>query len=405
MARVRTRSENTANKDFLGQIFTFGTPGLKYYASTPYKEICNDELHKRKRSHGARLYVSGGPFDLKRYKYSRTNAYINRTVGANRYTGELINDSFGSNPSLGSYYTDSEDLIAIGTRGVARHKPGKPVANLGQFLVELRQIPTIPKFARNLSGLKGIRDTISDAKKLGSEYLNIEFGWKPFLKDLGDFIAGEENLRKALLQLRRDNGRVVRRHGNVKHSGTSTVTDQNGVCHLWPFLPNAFYRGGGVPSDFHGLTYHKESKRYWFSGAFRYWIPDIKKEPNPPLRTILKLLGTYPSPSLLWEVLPYSWLYDWFSTIGSILDNFSGNAAENLVLLYGYAMGEVKITDTAAHSALLSGGGTAIATVFREVTHKRRIEASPFGFSAALPDFTLRQAAILSALGLSRLKH
>ncbi len=400
MARVRQYSSVHPDSEILGTFYTYNVPSFVYKCDTPSKQITYDELHrKRRKKNGARIYMSGGPFDSLKYKYRRTYASANIEVGAYKYSGRLCNGYYGNNPALGNYRTDTESLEGIGAKGIARFKPGRPIASLGQAVVELRRIPTIPAIFKP-STYRNIREKILNGKAIGSEYLNIEFGWKPFLKDLGDIIGAQLALQKALKQLARDNGKVVRRRGTVKRSKTSTVTNDNGVCRLYPILANSMYASTN-PSNFNGIIMQVDYTRYWFSGAFRYWIPNIMS-PDKQLITTLRLLDVVPSPKLLWDVLPWTWLADWFGSIGDILDNLSMNAAENLVMTYGYAMGTKGATYVAAHSANLSNGSIAYATTSIDITHKRRIVANPFGFSATLPNLTNRQGAILAALGLSR---
>lgn len=400
MVRARQYTHTTQDTETLGTFYTFNVPSFVYKCSTPSKQTTYDELHKKRRKkNGARIYMTGGPFDSLKYKYRRTYADVNITVGAYKYSGRLCNGYWGNNPALGNYRVDTESLEGIGARGIARYKPGRPIANLGQAVVELRQIPTIPALFKP-STYKAIRTKILNGRALGSEYLNIEFGWKPFLQDLSDIIGAQLALNKALRQLARDNGKVVRRRGTVSHTESSIVTADNGVCRLYPILANAHYASTD-PSNFHGIIMQKDWTRYWFSGAFRYWIPNIMK-PDKQLALTLKLLNVVPTPKLLWDVLPWTWLADWFFSIGAILDNLSMNAAENLVMTYGYAMGTKGATYVAAHDAKLSTGQVVYATTSIDITHKRRIVANPFGFSATLPNLTNRQSAILAALGLSR---
>lgn len=408
MTRHRIRQQLDA--ETLGQEKVFGSPqGPIYWCSSPWKQDTTDELHKRsrKKSRGSRLYLTGGPFTALEYRYSRSNTYVSLNSGGSNpaysYQGWLCNNYFGSNPSLNAYYNDTVDLVGVGTRGIARYRPGNPVANLGQAIYELRDIPRIPGasvFAGGFNILRALKEVIR-LKSLGKEYLNIEFGWKPFIQDLLSVVGAQDSLHKALTQLKRDNGRVVRRHGTVSHDETSSVTSLDGTCYLYPIIASPLYWSTAA-SNFKGSLYSKVSSRYWFSGAFKYWIPDIMKQPYPSLSTTLKLLGIYPSPSLVYEVMPWSWLFDWFTTIGPILDNLSGNAAENLVMQYGYAMGWHESVDIASSQARMRDGKWAIASVTRRITSKRRVKAYPFGFSVGLPSFTDRQIAILTALGISR---
>lgn len=410
--RMRFRYNVDPNTEYLGKTWTQGFGGpTNYYASKPFQQTTYDELHKRQRIPHTRrrIYLSGGP--LTAYKTYCTFAptqsmYLEN--GLSRFEGKMMCNRFGANPNVNYWESDSVSMTAMGTKGIAKLKPGNPAAGLGQFLVELRQLPNLPKVLttgfskrwRHVTTIKGLKKELFNFKQLGSEYLNYEFGWKPFLRDLRELFHFQEQLKTQLDQLRRDNGKMVRRRGTITRSESTTYSGDTGISGLYPALTSGFY--DGTASAVHRRDLLSTSySRYWFSGAFRYWIPDIKSAEWPE-RAKLALLGINPTPKLLWDVLPWSWLIDWFSSVGDVIDNMSTNAAENLVVLYGYSMGHKKTVDFAMAQSKLKNVGWVYATQTRESYVKRRVKASPFGFDVNLPNLSDRQVAILSALGLSK---
>jgi hypothetical protein len=323
------------------------------------------------------------------------------------YDGYFTDGYFGNNPGLGSLPAlltgaTTPTMEAWGAKGWADLKPGKPVASMGQFLAELRQLPTLP--------LKSFRRIIHDYKDihgwfraLGKEYLNTEFGWKLFLKDLRDIYRLQQSIDRRLAQLARDNGRSIRRRGTLS-SNKSTVISVNQTTCLYPVLTTDFY------SSLQGTqTITDESfERYWFSARFRYWIPDVG---TALWRTRAKraLFGLNPSPSLLWEVMPWSWLADWFGNVGDVLSNMSENAAENLTAEYAFVMHEQverkKVVEVANLWAkpkppFVPTTRTVTSTLERSV--KQRLAANPYGFGLTFDGLSGRQMAILGALGFSR---
>jgi len=443
VVRHRTRGDATPNTKVLGYKQTGTGAPTWYYYSNPYEHDTNDELHKRTKTKSGMKYLRGGPLSALKKEVSAvpTSSY-NLYWLYQVYSGKFVCNRFGTNSSLAYPWIDGTSMVAMGTTGISRFKPGQPMADTGQFLAELRQLPRLPKllvkqfkfewkgikafrakqdayygtklrqypdamtdFKRALSRsasdtLGNIRENLFSFKQLGSEYLNIEFGWKPFLNDLRKLYKFTQELDKQLAQLRRDNGKVVRRSGTILRTVSSTVEQDTGTCGLYPILAPQYYASSPLPVHKRTLRI-EDSSRYWFSGAFRYWIPDIDSS-DWPGRAKRALLGINPTPGLLWEVMPWSWLVDWFSSVGDAIDNMSENAAENLVILYGYSMGTKSRVETATAQSNLNGIGWVSSTQTRLSSLKRREKASPFGFGINLPDLSTRQVAILSALGLSR---
>jgi hypothetical protein len=140
----------------------------------------------------------------------------------------------------------------------------------------------------------------------------------------------------------------------------------------------------------------------WFEASFRYWIPDIGS-PNWTKRATAALFGISPTPSLLWEVLPWSWLSDWFGNVGDVLANLSQNAAENLVAKYAYYMASSETRIYVSDTTYLTGNLQVSASAISIARSKYRTAASPFGFGLTSASLTAKQASILGALGISRM--
>lgn len=362
-----------------------------HYTGSPYLELISDETHQ------GPPYETGGPMTLLRTKYIHTptaRGVWTRGGGILKYEGDFVSNHFGGPGFSGKPTLPVDDLamFGMGAKGWNRYKPGKPVLQLGQFLIELRQLPTLPlqQFLR----LKNFRS-------LGSEYLNVEFGWKPFLKDLRDMYYFTENFSKRLEQLRRDNGKGVRREGRVDVTENVSLTETTGLSSIGqPALATQYYFSANSASFKKSVT-TTDRTTYWFSGKFRYWIPDIGST-QWTQRARQALMGINPTPSLLYEVMPWSWLFDWFGGLGDALSNLSANAAENLAADYAFVMGHKSQEIQASHTFQMNDQVWLACASTKLMEVKKRTQASPFGFGLTLPDLTARQIAILAALGISR---
>jgi hypothetical protein len=118
-----------------------------------------------------------------------------------------------------------------------------------------------------------------------------------------------------------------------------------------------------------------------------------------------KLLGTRLTPDVLWNLAPWSWLVDWFTTIGSSLSNVVSFQNDGLVMPYGYAMRRVRITTVASTTLAFKENPEKELLTFRNtymVDQKERVRATPYGFGLDLGSLNPRQWAILASLGLTR---
>jgi hypothetical protein len=374
------------------------------FAYTPYSERSwvSDSLHK------GPPYRSGGDFLLQKTTTRRSSTGQVAALfgnGSLRWRGEFIVDHFGRSDN-----SDASNLALLSDASTSvaqvklwkKARPGQARASTGQGLLELRKIPTLPGPVKAGFRLLGLGKFFVEAraktgffKGLGQDYLNVEFGWKPFLKDLQEAVKATRGLHRDLEQLRRDNGKTVRRRASLPGESTSSATLVSST--LWPPLTSGCYAVGSSKKS----VVITDNRQHWFSAAFRYYIPDIGSS-RWTTRATAALYGLNPTPSLLWEVLPWSWLIDWAVPVGDILSNISGNAAENLAAKYAYAMTSRERVEEASCTTSYVGLGPISATSTRTSISKSRHAANPFGFGLTFDGLSGRQMLILGALGLSR---
>jgi len=366
-------------------------------------------------------YVSGGNFLVKRCERSVTPCTIE--IGASRFVnrpkglrGDVapvgIGKTFESaNPlSLTAAYLDInssklDSLVPYGASGWKKAAPGRPTASVANAAIELFRegLPSIPgRLFRRLT----------TARSAGSEYLNVQFGWKPLLSDIRKMYETYRNIDKQLNQLVKDNGRGIRRRRSLGKE-TSTIVTQGPRLQCYANLTGFVPPLGNTNAASYGQTdtiRHVHTER-WFAGKFRYYIPDIGSD-QWTKRATRALYGLNPTPDVLWNALPWSWLADWFANVGDVVSNMSDHAAENLTAEYAYVM-EHSLSQTtvsargysAPFTDLLSQqykNGSYECSYSDKLETKARIGASPFGFGLTFDGFSLYQSSILAALGISR---
>ncbi len=354
----------------------------------------------------------GGPFHNHKTEVEIDSSSGDFSTGNITYRGDLSfagvapwGSSFLSFPNHVSLDTNDR-IFALGGTAISRTLPTNPVGGAATFLGELREgFPT-------LIGSSLIRDRAKDAlkaQKAGHEYLNVEFGWKPLVADIRKFALGVKNHDRIVAQLSRDSGRNVRRSykfpletsSNTIHS---TATYLLGGAGGWT-LPSDVYVSPG-----HDNLYTFESKRTWFSGCFSYHLPDYN-EMFGIKRYVAeadKVLGVKLTPEVLWNLAPWSWAADWFANTGDVMNNLSQFSQNDMALRYGYVMQEAKSGQLRTGTQMLIERGKGPkehhATFKLTATRQTRQPASPFGFGFTFSDFSPRQLAIASALGISRVR-
>lgn len=311
-------------------------------------------------------------------------------------------------PSQGTYPVlarmSKSESDRKGSELIAQTIPTAPSVSLAQFIGELKDLPSIP-----LSGL--LRSDAGKFRSIGSEYLNVEFGWKPFIADLIGAVEALRERSRVLTQYSRDSGTVVRRRRSTPSetswsSGTKQSTRSNPTLEagysLWATGLTDQKDVYDSPVSIEDIT----TSRYMFSGAYTYHLPlpegvigkleRFEAEAN-------RLLGTRLTPSVLWELAPWSWLVDWNGTIGEALSNASAFAGDELVLRYGYLMKETLQQRTYRCGPFhLGGRSTGVVSHILRRTTKERVRANPYGFTLSLSSYNERQWAILGALGMTR---
>lgn len=297
-----------------------------------------------------------------------------------------------SGPS--GYGTTWGDGSSYGATGWNRFKPGKPGADLAVFLAELRDMPKMLKFR-----LRSFKD-------LGSQYLNYQFGWRPFYNDLCKFFDTTRTLQRRYEFLRKNNGKWLRRGGVVDSSIDVSSTTLYGQPVFYPVLPTQFWPTplSAIPTRVVETT----ARKVWFEASFRFWIPDLGSQEWID-RTLRQLYGFSLSPAVVWELIPWSWLVDWFTNVGDVISNISeSSAAENLVARYAYVMTHSVFTreystDAEYYTNVNAKSKSNVSARSKDLwERKQRIAASPYGFGLSEGDLSLRQMSILAALGITR---
>jgi hypothetical protein len=364
----------------------------------------------------------GGPFRTEkgsiysnRHSFSGTGFY-NPGAWNWFHNGPLLLNGFKTPLSLASpseIQAQNATLFALGGTAIARCRPGKPGIDLAVTLGELRKdgIPTL--IGSLFSRSRNFKDMFRNS---GSEYLNVQFGWAPLVRDLEKLCRVVTSSRELLQAHEKQLNKLLRRTYRFE-----TIRDT--VSGLSKTLSNyelateqkASARVGTgaqlsrqVPQEITSTVTNSH-----FNGGFRFYYPDISTALDHLVEIENEanlLLGTRLDPEVLWNLQPWTWLADWFINFGDVLGNISALTADGLVMQYGYIMMEKTVSKEITLPRGLYMSNFPGASYFdekplvikAELATKVRAQASPFGFGLTPEAFTPQQWAILVALGMSQ---
>lgn len=326
----------------------------------------------------------GGVFSLDKLHIEASPGYVNYKTYYGPHVHEHV--QYFSKSATPTFKSDS-DLDALGTTAIARSLPTNPTVGMAAFLGELRE--GVPRSIG--SGL--LENKTGLARSAGSEYLNVEFGWKPMINDLRKFATAIKRSNSLIDQYRNDSGSKIRRRYLFPPVSNVTTGTGNAIGH--PRVPVIVASGSAT---------NTATQSSWFSGAFRYYLPlgdDISSRLARYEAYANRIFGTRLTPDVVWQLAPWSWAADWFSNTGDIIHNISALGLDGLVMQYGYMMSSnERIFEMYAKN---DPRWPAASSSYKETSsRKQRRPATPYGFGLSFDDLTARQAAIVVALGLSR---
>lgn len=373
-------------------------------------------LRKEYKDSGAdRIHDTGHPFETTKSEIvsiSHPRVYLygknSSSSTTHHYEGPLIPSTAHSVD--GAWATiNAFNSTYYGVRAIAKTMPTNPASDLAVSLAEIKRegLPSI-------TGASLFRDQVSAHKKLGSEYLNIEFGWKPLVGATVETMNAVAESARILRQYQRDSGRWVRRDYTFPEEITQKVnplkqltTGSTGTYLVDPRNDTAkwspLWTSGAT--QFHDHT--KTTRQVYFRGAYSYYLQSGNSHLNKLFgfeQKARRLLGLELTPEVLWELSPWSWLVDWNLNVQDNIHNAEALNRDGLVIRYGYLMCKTVSEHTLTVTNVTPRNGPTFGpiTVTYRITRKQRVRAEPYGFGSNPAAYTSRQWAILAALGMTK---
>lgn len=291
----------------------------------------------------------------------------------------------------------SFDSTLWGNRAIADTNPSASVADLSVFLGEFLRdgLPSAVGSTLTKPGLSKRQL----ARKSGGEYLNLQFGWVPLVKDIEKMLKVVQDSYAILAQYQRDDGRHVRR--SKSYPQLISKVDNPVVTQL-SHMGSTYDPYQLLASLSMSTTTTQKIK---FSGAYTYHIPvdnSLLGKAAKYAALADKLLGIGLTPDRLWNLMPWTWLVDWWAEIGPALEARQALSTNGQVLQYGYLQRKTTVLKSYDYTLRPYNGVSGVRrTAYLRLTKKERVRATPFGFGISDEAISAPQMAILSALGIS----
>jgi hypothetical protein len=265
-------------------------------------------------------------------------------------------------------------------------RPGKIVP-----LTLIQDLLDIPKMLREAGRLYYRPTKLLNPREIANKYLVTEFGWLPLIEDLRNLLEVGSSIDQRFKELNRlYSGKGLRRRvrlGNWSFCETSRVA-------------GTYYGPNVVYSNVSTSTLVER----W--GTIR-WKPSWCAPHNPSdadMFATAKRLAWGLTPEALykgaWDILPWTWIIQWFTNVGSLALQFSNTvpATPSSACI----MTEMTTMKWIALATPLSGitGGSGLQT---RVTKSRYVGSS--SLTAHLPILDGWRLSILAALFVQRLKR
>jgi hypothetical protein len=196
------------------------------------------------------------------------------------------------------------------TKALAGMNPNRPIVDLPLFIFELKDIPRMLRDAGRII----FRGDIA-AKDIPGSYLSFKFGHAPLFSDLQKLLDYGEACESAIARLKRADARN-------RFSGT-----------LDKYRFSLGSAAGGYNTPYSIAKVHWKQTLYshrtvWYSAKLSplYTLPEW----DSPIARARWALGLNVSLETIWNAIPWSWLIDYFTNIGSFLAAYRGGMPQGI---------------------------------------------------------------------------
>jgi hypothetical protein len=323
------------------------------------------------------------------------------------------------------YIGHQTDLTAFGQKAIIALSPGFADVSLFASLGEL--LAGFPKFFGEAIykevGKRG-NDTVFDGiraftKGSAGEFLNVVFGALPTIEDAAEIVESMRTISIRLLQLQADSGHGVRRKmkftldAKRESYSPSQLLSQGSVrCSTlisgYGGTQSSATAGVLAVSSISSFVEVSEIRSVSFTGSFTRFLPTAPGLAGSMDRFVQDwdhILGTKPTLERLWQLIPFSWLVDWFLDIKRTLALYERIQDDSLVINYGYVLGttsrQIKQRSELTYSSSKKSSFKSVTSTYNSFV-KERWRCNPYGFVVPKEvELSPLRMGILAAVGLT----
>lgn len=142
-------------------------------------------------------------------------------------------------------------------------------------------------------------------------------------------------------------------------------------------------------------------------GSYKYYRPefdDSLPDYNSAWNTISRELTIYGfrlTPSNIYRATPWTWLVDWFTDFGSVVDRITDIAIDAVAAQYLYVMRHEATEQVLTQILPFKSGDVSVSWSVKWDEKVRKAASSPYGFGLTWNLLSPRQLAILAALKIT----
>lgn len=255
-----------------------------------------------------------------------------------RYTDVEIGHIYGPAATISSFDAEQQRLIQWGDSEsfIQKHSismfkgilPSTRRYSLARNVVELRDVPrSILQLQKTILDLRNLSEVLkipratlerihsfkTVASDIPKEYLSYFFGWRQIYNDVQDLLQFPTTFGKRINLLLARNGQATTYRVQKEFSETAALS--SGL--LYYVLPHE------VNATTDSVMNRKVTLKMVVNSTFEFPAVDT---PTLKKREFLRQLGAVPTPTDLYNLVPWTWLVDWFTGFGNyvnVVDNIN----------------------------------------------------------------------------------